>query len=164
MKSKAKKLLEFIPILGSYINDQVYCYRSKRQSDGVRIDSLETHNLIKELFPKVRTIRRSDLNTVTINADEVKALLINTRITRQAYVANDHDCDDYAFAMKGFFSQSGLSKSTFGIMMSAKHAYNFFVDDQKQVWILEPQSGVIFLAKDYKDHTEEDYKTTEYIL
>jgi hypothetical protein len=35
---------------------------------------------------------------------------------------------------------------------------------QKQVWILEPQSGMIFLAKDYKDHTEENYKTTEYIL
>lgn len=50
MKSKAKKLLEFIPILGPYIDDQVYCYRSKRQSDGVRIDSFETHDLIKKII------------------------------------------------------------------------------------------------------------------
>lgn len=164
MKSKAKSLLEYIPFLGKYIDDNVFNYCVERKSEGVTIDHLELHKIIDGVFPGVRNLRMMDKQSQTINSKEVLSLLINTKIIKQDYVIQKYDCDDYAFALKGFFSQKGLSNSTFGIMISRTHAYNFFLDEEKQLWIMEPQSSKVFLAKDYLKNGEEDYRTTDYIL
>lgn len=164
MKSKAKALLEYIPFIGNYVNERVFNYRVERESKGITIEYSDLHKIIDDVFPKIKNFRRMDKQYQTINAKEVLRLLVNTNLLRDKYVADSHDCDDYAFAMKGFFSQKGLSNSTFGIMISKTHAYNFFIDDDKQLWIIEPQTATIFLAKDYFKQQNEDYKSIEFIL
>lgn len=59
---------------------------------------------------------------------------------KQPYILEGHDCDNYSFAAQGYFSE-GLWSFPFGIIWSRPHAFNFFVDDKKQVWIVEPQTN-----------------------
>lgn len=162
---KLKRILELIPFFGNYANNNIFSYRVSRQHSGVKLEFQEIDSIVKSVFPKAKCYRQLDKSAVTINREELYELLKYTKVTNQQYIEDDHDCDDYAFALKGFFSQRGLSKTCLGVMVSKNHAYNFFIDDKKDLWIIEPQNGYkTFLAKDYKQHTEQDYKSIEYIV
>ena len=58
------------------------------------------------------------------------------------------DCDNYADVMStavqlAFITAKKKQQGAFGVAHSTTHAYNFFVDDQNDVWIYEPQDGSI---------------------
>ena len=50
------------------------------------------------------------------------------------YVKEEHDCDDFARKMFGEFA---------GLVWTTKHSLNYFIDENKKLWFLEPQTGVI---------------------
>jgi hypothetical protein len=65
-----------------------------------------------------------------------------------------HDCDDFSRSLSGRFAHSDLSGLALGELkvrltteegeVKGAHAINFFVDDTKRVWMIEPQSDQIF--------------------
>lgn len=76
---------------------------------------------------------------------EVKESLVRWR-------TNVSDCDDWAYVMGGivtqYFAKAGVScQGAFMIIWDItgenRHAYNGFIDDEKNVWVYEPQSGEI---------------------
>lgn len=109
----------------------------------------------------------------SIEKDKVEALLAqNTAIDKSQYIAEVHDCDDFAFALKGMFSQQALSRYAFGWARSSNHAFNFFLDSFGTVWIVEPQNSNIMkyddvLANQTSTNGQEsglDYKITSYLI
>ena len=66
---------------------------------------------------------------------------------KQPYIAEAHDCDNFSFAAMGYFSQ-GLYSFAFGIMWSGVHAFNFMFDENKELWIFEPQSNTFMTVED----------------
>jgi len=48
------------------------------------------------------------------------------------YVAEVHDCDDYAADLYGKFA---------GLLWTTKHALNFFYSEDNELWFIEPQTG-----------------------
>jgi len=65
------------------------------------------------------------------------------------YKANDLDCDDFAIRLHGNISIPFWSSLAFGHMHtetpSGNHAVNWFVDDENNFYVVEPQNDNIFL-------------------
>lgn len=69
------------------------------------------------------------------------------QIDQGEYTPVIHDCDDFASEMKGFWEQASLAGFCVGYGLSKSHAFNWFIDNNKEFWILEPQNGLIFKPK-----------------
>ena len=79
----------------------------------------------------------------------------------KSYSSNSGDCDDWSLVMNAFLvaaiKDSGLKyQGAFTIAWSHNHAYNLYVDDEEQIWIYEPQSGI---TKGLLSEGEDSYKT-----
>lgn len=76
--------------------------------------------------------------TTMTNAKEFsKESLIQTR----EYKKNTHDCENFSYALNGYWSDS-LKSFCFGIAWSRTHAFNIMIDYKGAVWICEPQTNV----------------------
>lgn len=63
-----------------------------------------------------------------------------SKINLEKYESNKHDCDNFSFALNGYWSES-LYSFCFGIAWSKTHAFNIMIDNTNQIWIIEPQSN-----------------------
>ena len=68
------------------------------------------------------------------------AMDINNKID---YIAEEYDCDDFSFRLKGQFSIPGWAALALGICWTNNHALNCFVDEDKKLWFIEPQNDTI---------------------
>ena len=59
------------------------------------------------------------------------------------FVAEDRDCDDFSYRLMGQFSIRGWSQLCLGIVWTHTHALNCFVDENKKLWFIEPQTDKI---------------------
>jgi len=74
---------------------------------------------------------------------------------------SSHNCDNFALVMNAFLAiaikKAGLRyQGAFTIAWSRNHAYNLYVDSEKQIWIYEPQTGV---TKGLLKEGEDSYDT-----
>jgi len=93
--------------------------------------------------------------------DVQKVLDQHQNIKDMEYKESLTDCDDYAQALHGVFNQHGLSRFAFGYASSGGHAFNFFVDRNKKIWIVEPQT---FEILDYEIWKYSNYKINKWII
>jgi hypothetical protein len=56
--------------------------------------------------------------------------------------SSNYDCDDFALQLFSNFRKH-FPNFAFGFCMSGDHAFNLFVDNNKKVWIIEPQNDKI---------------------
>ena len=92
----------------------------------------------------------TDAHTNLTSKDEAKKFSEQTKVDLKQYIAENHDCDDFSFALQGYWSQ-GLEDFAFGIAWSQTdnggwlHAFNIgiFTTDGKDraVYIIEPQTN-----------------------
>jgi hypothetical protein len=82
----------------------------------------------------------SDENFNTTSKEEAMKFTEETKVQNDKWVAENHDCDNFSFALMGYWSQ-GLYSFPLGIAWSGLHAFNIMVDDDKQIWIIEPQTN-----------------------
>lgn len=83
----------------------------------------------------------SDMNYKTTSMTEAKRFTIDTRVSYRQWISESHDCDNFSFASMGYWSK-GLWSFSYGIAWSMNHAFNIMVDNNNQVWIVEPQTNV----------------------
>lgn len=118
---------------------------------------------IKTLIPEAGLSRIYDFYLYTINKKQVQQVLEDyPDIDSTAYVANNHDCDDFAFRLKGVFSQPSLSKYTFGYAMGIRHVFNFFIDKNEQIWLVEPQTAKIWKYEPFSSNSS--YHIKEFFI
>jgi hypothetical protein len=103
-----------------------------------KISGDEVFNIIKASAGLTSNIYISDATFDVSTIEDCKAY--SATFKHQPYLAEGHDCDNFSFAEMGYYSQ-GLWSLPFGIFWSSTHAFNFFIDDQKRLWIVEPQTN-----------------------
>jgi hypothetical protein len=99
--------------------------------------------------------------------DVLKLLALRHDIADGNYILNQHDCNAFAAQLWGWFNQESLSDYAFGFATSHDHAFNFFIDGSKQVWIVEPQDrpteGSVFKLGALHPNGL-DYNITRYLI
>jgi hypothetical protein len=63
------------------------------------------------------------------------------------YRSDVNDCDDYAIRQ-----MSRMRKYGVGLVFSNSHAFNIFVDDKKEIYLIEPQTGKVLDEKTFKSN------------
>jgi len=102
----------------------------------------------------------SDNYFQTTSMEEAKRYSELSKINRRKWKEEDHDCDNFSYALLGYWSE-GLKSYAFGYARSKNHAFNIMIDNQKTIWICEPQTNKWFK---YKDNSDSKYKVTEVLL
>ena len=126
-----------------------YLFKPKPKSFG-NISSIELAKLIP--------IKRLDTNTIYLihplkhltdynyflpNKKQVEEFLKYDLTNYKQYKKESFDCDDFALVLLGKL-KNHFKGFAFGFGMSDSHAFNVFIDNEKQLWIIEPQNDKIF--------------------
>jgi hypothetical protein len=123
------------------------------------IPSSELREIIKrELNP--RQTHFVDAKYGIYKLDDLKKFLASDGIDQLSYVKESFDCDNFAFVLLGeekkWFAKGKFEcGSCFGYLAGdirksetdtevRPHAVNCFVDENRQVWLVEPQNDQLF--------------------
>lgn len=88
-------------------------------------------------------IHISDAKYQLPTKDQIENFLWSDDTSWREYALEHSDCDDFAFILAGRLRENFPGFAT-GIVLSSNHAFNLFIDNNYQVWIIEPQSNKIF--------------------
>lgn len=130
---------------------------------GVDLTSDEVAQIISEQLkvPREQT-KIGDRDYFAYAKSDLERFLSSSYVDSIKYVAERFDCDDFSYALMGrekeWYSQSPYNRgSTFGIVWGdirnsetdteiRAHAVNFFIDNNRELWLVEPQNDNIFKA------------------
>jgi len=84
-----------------------------------------------------------DLTFNLASVNEVSKIIEWSKSKYQKFIAEDFDCDDFAWLLMGAVSIYPWSSLPFGTIWTNAHAMNIFIDDQKHIWFVEPQTWMI---------------------
>lgn len=92
----------------------------------------------------------------TISWEQAKAFLAQDETDLQAYIAEKHDCDDFAdrlyCAAREYFFKQGINVAWANIKAPIKegpHRVNGFTLNEGSFWIVEPQTDEIYPVTEY---------------
>jgi hypothetical protein len=104
----------------------------------------------------------SDTGYVLPSVDTIKRFLSVDDTDKLPYITNFGDCDDFAFVLQGAQEKYFWGKGyAFGILWYYTerfgHAVNFFIDRDRQLWIVEPQNDNILKWCENRDYCGRAY-------
>ena len=95
--------------------------------------------IIRASFPK-GDIHLSDNSFYLPDLEDIEKFLDQDETNRYEYKSEIFDCDDSAKRLYGQFAIPGWSHFAFGLMWSNIHAMCIVVDQNEDLWIVEPQN------------------------
>jgi hypothetical protein len=123
-----------------------------------RLKSTKLKKLLDQEIGKCPMLITDESYTLK-SKEDIELFLEKDDTDKMDYVSILFDCDDFAIRLLGSFKVPGWSNTCLGILIIGYeneedyHALNVFVDLKKDVYIIEPQTDVIYPAKKYlKDH------------
>jgi len=115
------------------------------------INVFEINTILQAAMPGV-PLYISDMNYKTTTKEELERFLREDLVDSWKYVPELYDCDDYSFALMGHISNPEWGALPFGILWTGipggGHAVNIFIDNDRKLWIVEPQNDSIFELPD----------------
>lgn len=124
-----------------------------------KLGEIKMLDLRSLLSPYCKDIYLSDKTYSLTNIKEAKRFSIATKTECRKWLREQHDCDEFSFALMGYWNE-GLKQFAFGIAWSDKHAFNIMIDNEKQVWIIEPQENKFMKIED----TKSPYKPLKVVM
>jgi len=116
------------------------------------VDHTEIMTVLRAEMGEDCMIYLSDRDYQVTSKEEIENFLALDDTDKRKYLSEYHDCDDFSYRLHGQFSVPGWSGLAFGILWAGVpgggHAINCFVDNDKEVWIIEPQNDKIFKLPD----------------
>lgn len=96
-------------------------------------------------------LKRLDSWYAALTKEQVKDFLKSDWTNFRFYRKEKFDCDDFAIILWGKFHEK-FGNCSVGFACSDTHAFNFFIDENRKFWIIEPQTDKIFttINKKYK--------------
>lgn len=129
------KLAEYEELLESYH----YVFEDKKP-----ISKPECLNLFKQVTSSKPFLAFGDDRYSTVSKEEMGIFLDKDKLNlKNHYVTEKYDCDDFSFRLKGNITTQHNSDIAFFIVWSSRHAFNAFIDHDKKVWYIEPQTDQI---------------------
>ena len=123
------------------------------------ISSAELKTIIKGAFGNSITIIKADKDYALYSKSDLERFLSNDKVDKLKYANSKFDCDDFAISLCGkerswYRQAEGDAGSTFGILHGdlrkketdtepRHHAVNYFIDENKKIWLIEPQTDEI---------------------
>lgn len=110
-----------------------------------KIGISDTRQVLRQVCNS-QNIYLSDNNFSLTTMAEAKKFSEETKVSYNKWTAEDHDCDNFSYALQGYWSK-GLYSFAYGIAWSKNdsggwvHAFNIMIDNKKQIWIIEPQTN-----------------------
>jgi hypothetical protein len=112
-----------------------------------KLGTISLNNMYVLLTQHTTNIFLSDEFYNLTSKEEAEKFSKETKVQYDTWVADNHDCDNFSFALMGYWSR-GLYSFAFGIGWSKTHAFNIMIDNNKQIWIVEPQTNQYFKIED----------------
>ena len=97
---------------------------------------------MESLRPHCKNIYLSDTYFSLMSKEEIAKFLDIDRTNFKKWENETCDCDNFSYQLMGYFSKWNYS-FCFGIAWSDLHAFNIFIDDKKEIYVVEPQSDQI---------------------
>ena len=111
------------------------------------LDLVELYSILNSEFNNAN-INVTDRKYKTAPFSEYARLISWSKVDKRDYVTEYYDCDNFSLALMGEFNIPEWSALAFGILFAetpeGAHAINFFIDNNNDVWIVEPQNDSIF--------------------
>jgi hypothetical protein len=82
-----------------------------------------------------------------IDTENLKAYLKKDPVSDRMYKAESFDCDDYSYSLMGNITQwypEGSIGIVWGEVQGGGHAWNFYIDENKTIQYIEPQTDQIY--------------------
>jgi len=94
-----------------------------------------------------RQVYIPDRHLDLLRKEDVWTFLFIDRTDKKEYAGEEWDCDDFARelycrAKNHFLEKRGLN-AAFGLLWTQGHGFNFFVDLDRKVWFIEPQTDAV---------------------
>lgn len=148
-----KRTKEYETMLGSYL----YVFRDKK-----RVTKPECLVACKNIMGSNAYFALLDNRYSTVSKSEMEQFLkLDETDLRKFYVTEYFDCDDFSFRLKGNITTQHNSDIAFFVVLSNTHAFNAFIDHDKKVWYIEPQTDQIL---DPMGELHDQYKTIRTVI
>ena len=115
------------------------------------INLKDTNDLLIKTFKCPVYLSDSFFNLTT--KEEASKFSNETKVQYREWKQDNYDCDQFRFALMGYWSQ-GLISFAFGIAWSYNHAYNLMIDNDRNIWIVEPQTNKYYTLDEIKNNTK----------
>jgi hypothetical protein len=129
-----------------------YMHRKYKPVPGPQMTSWDLNKMLRKYTDNVWI---SDAIYSTSRKKDIEQFLKYNVFRFREYVPEKYDCDNYSFALMGMFTYL-LSGHAIGIVWvetpRGAHALNFFIDENKELWYIEPQTNAIFQTDDYSPY------------
>jgi hypothetical protein len=86
----------------------------------------------------------SDRDYILCKLADIEIFLKQDKTDKHMFRREYYDCDDFAYRLMGQFSIPSWASLAFGFLWTDKHAMNCFVNEQRKLKIIEPQTDMIF--------------------
>ena len=106
------------------------------------IGASEVWAKIKALSPGCHVYLADEKYKVATKTD-IQVALLKDMTNLENFKNIFYDCDEYSFRLMGAFNDKKWGGFAFGIAWSGVHAFNCFIDDKGQFWVVEPQTDTI---------------------
>jgi hypothetical protein len=107
----------------------------------------ELYTVLRAEFPQAQIVQ-TDRHYKTTTFDEYDRFIQWNMVDKRQYISDYYDCDDFSLSLMGEITIPEWSALAFGILFTktpdAAHAVNVFIDNDREVWIVEPQTDAIF--------------------
>ena len=103
------------------------------------ISNYDLRQLLSQ-YCKSEDIKLSDMVYGLTSVEEAKKYSVATKVYINQWKQEEFDCDEFSFALAGYWNLD-LYQFAFGIAWSATHAYNIMVDNNKDIYVVEPQTN-----------------------
>ena len=124
--------------------------------DYINVNELRT--IINNTFGNNPSITNVDTTYALMKLPFINMLINSAKVDELKYIPQKFDCDDFTAVLLGKerkqFRKTITTKpcgSAFGMVHSTKdgsgHAQCFFIDIDKKIFIIEPQTGIMFEPK-----------------
>lgn len=100
-------------------------------------------NILNNAHPTAPHIYMRDNNYVLCTKDSFQVYLDSDPTNKEAYIPEEHDCDDFTYEVMGATSKMPWSKIAKGIIWTNLHAFMVFIDYTGKLWYVEPQNDQI---------------------
>ena len=81
--------------------------------------------------------------------EKVEEFLLNDNVSFQKFRKEKNDCENFAVQLNGRLNE-WAPEFALGFAISKNHAFNVFIDSDKKVWIIEPQTDKIMSIEEAK--------------
>jgi len=97
-------------------------------------------HIFRRKFPEGELYLSDNKDYKLCNLDDINTFLEADKTDKMKYIEDEFDCDDFANRLFGQFSIPSWSSLTIGKMWTNLHACLLLIDQNEELWILEPQT------------------------